>query len=49
MYINDVSILYYACAGGLGLLIGSFINWCNYKLFVNGNKCNIIYCFIIFL
>ena len=32
MYINDVSILYYACAGGLGLLIGSFINWCNYRL-----------------
>lgn len=32
MYINDVHILYYVVAGVLGLLVGSFINWCNFRL-----------------
>lgn len=32
MYINDVHILYYVLAGIIGILIGLFINWCNYRL-----------------
>lgn len=32
MYFNDVHILYYVLAGGLGLVIGAFINWCNHRL-----------------
>lgn len=32
MYINDVHILNYVIAGVFGLLIGAFINWCNFRL-----------------
>lgn len=32
MYFHDVHILYYVLAGVLGLLVGSFINWCNYRM-----------------
>ena len=32
MYINDVHILYYVLAGIIGMLVGSFINWCNHRL-----------------
>lgn len=32
MYINDVHILYYVIAGILGLIVGAFMNWCNYRL-----------------
>ena len=32
MYINDVHILYYVLAGIVGLIVGSFINWCNYAM-----------------
>ncbi len=32
MYINDVHILYYVVAGALGLFVGSFMNWCNFRL-----------------
>lgn len=32
MYINDVHILYYVLAGIIGIIMGSFINWCNYAM-----------------
>ena len=32
MYINDVHILYYVLIGGLGLVVGQFIDWCNLRL-----------------
>lgn len=32
MYINDVHILYYVLAGIIGIIVGSFINWCNYAM-----------------
>lgn len=32
MYINDVNILYYVLAGVIGIIVGSFINWCNYAM-----------------
>lgn len=32
MYINDVHILYYVLAGVIGIVVGSFINWCNYAM-----------------
>lgn len=32
MYINDVHILYYVFAGLIGMFVGNFINWCNYRL-----------------
>lgn len=32
MYINDVHILYYVLAGIIGIVVGSFINWCNYAM-----------------
>lgn len=32
MYINDVHILYYVLAGIIGVIVGSFINWCNYAM-----------------
>lgn len=32
MYLNDVHILYYVLVGVIGLLMGSFIDWCNIRL-----------------
>lgn len=32
MYINDVHILYYVLAGIIGIIVGAFINLCNYRL-----------------
>ena len=32
MYIKDVHILYYCLIGLAGILIGNFINWCNYRM-----------------
>ena len=32
MYINDVHILYYVLAGIIGIIMGSFINRCNYAM-----------------
>lgn len=32
MYINDVHILYYVLVGIIGIIMGSFINWCNYAM-----------------
>ncbi len=32
MYINDIHILIYVLAGVIGLIVGNFINWCNYRL-----------------
>lgn len=32
MYLNNVHIIYYAIAGIIGLVVGAFINWCNYRM-----------------
>lgn len=32
MYFNDIHILYYVVIGTIGLIVGNFINWCNYRL-----------------
>ena len=32
MYINNVHIIFYLIVGIIGLFVGEFINWCNYRL-----------------
>ena len=32
MYINNVHIIWYLAVGIIGLIVGEFVNWCNYRL-----------------
>ena len=32
MYVNDIHILYYFFIGLLGMAVGQFLDWANYRL-----------------
>ena len=38
MYFNDVHILIYVAIAAIGLVVGSFVNWMNYRFWNEGGS-----------